>query len=67
MIKRYLFELAAFHRAKGVERRNVWISDAWLAEKLAEEWTLDRLVEVDPEDGPFPLPLTPIFLTPSQV
>lgn len=55
IVQRYLFELCAFLGEAGVERRSPWISDEWLAEELARDPNLDRLVEV-PDSGWHPLP-----------
>jgi len=58
-VKRYLFELVAWHPGKGVERRSHWISDNWLVTELRSDPDLDRVVEFEP--GMFPLDDAPQF------
>lgn len=48
-MQRYLFELCAHSGEGGIERRSKWISDAWLADEIARDPNLDRIVELPAE------------------
>jgi len=55
IIKRYLFELASFLGEQGVVRTSEWISDEWLAQQMAIDPSLDRLVELQDPIAGYPL------------